>query len=49
MVLPTYLLKDQPGAVYLAWGAATCFSIIQAVVFWRRFVGGKWKHMSVIS
>jgi MATE family multidrug resistance protein len=49
MVLPTYLLKDQPGAVYLAWGAATCFSIIQAVVFWRRFVGGKWKQMSVIS
>jgi MATE family multidrug resistance protein len=49
MVLPTYLLKDQPGAVYLAWGAATCFSIIQATVFWRRFVGGKWKQMSVIS
>jgi MATE family multidrug resistance protein len=49
MVLPTYLLKDKPGAVYLAWGAATCFSIIQATVFWRRFVGGKWKQMSVIS
>lgn len=49
MVLPTYLLKDQHGAVYLAWAAATCFSIIQAAVFWRRFVGGKWKQMSVIS
>lgn len=49
MVLPTYLLKDQHGAVFLAWGAATVFSLTQATVFWRRFVGGKWKQMSVIS
>ncbi|HMV36576.1 MAG TPA: MATE family efflux transporter [Turneriella sp.] len=49
MVLPTYLLKDQPGAVYLAWGAGTVFSLTQATIFWRRFVGGKWKRMSVIG
>lgn len=49
MVLPTYLLKDQPGAVYWAWAAGTVFSITQATVFWRRFVGGKWKQMSVIA
>lgn len=49
MVLPTYLLKDQPGAVFLAWGAATVFSLVQAAIFWRRFVGGKWKAMSVIG
>lgn len=49
MVLPTYLLKDRPGAVFLAWGAATIFSLVQASIFWRRFVGGKWKAMSVIG
>jgi MATE family multidrug resistance protein len=49
MVLPTYLLSDQPGGVYWAWGAATVYSLVQATIFWRRFVGGKWKQMSVIS
>lgn len=49
MVLPTYLLQEQPGAVFLAWGAATTYSFIQVSIFWRRFVGGKWKQMSVIS
>lgn len=49
MVLPAYLFQDRPGAVYWAWGAATVFSIVQASVFWRRFVGGKWKQMSVIN
>ncbi len=49
MVLPAYLFRHEQGAVYWAWGAATVFSIVQASVFWRRFVGGKWKHMSVIG
>jgi len=49
MVLPTFLLKDQPGAVYWAWGAATIYGMIQAAIFWRRFVGCKWKSMSVIN
>lgn len=48
MVFPTWYFKDYSGAVYFAWGAASVFSISQAVVFWRRFVGGKWKQMSVI-
>jgi MATE family multidrug resistance protein len=49
MVAPTFYLKDLEGGVYYAWGAATVFSIVQASVFWRRFVGGKWKQMSVIG
>lgn len=49
MVLPTLLVKDWPGAVFWAWGAATIYVIVQAGVFWRRFVGGKWKSMSVIA
>jgi MATE family multidrug resistance protein len=49
MVLPTILLKDQPGAVYWAWGAASVYIILQAFVFLHRFIGGKWKSMSVIS
>jgi MATE family multidrug resistance protein len=48
MVIPTWLIRDWPDAVYWAWGAATVFIICQALVFWRRFVGGKWKSMSVI-
>ena len=49
MVLPTFLLSAEPGAVYWSWGAATVFSLVQASVFWRRFMGGKWKQMSVIN
>lgn len=48
MVLPTVIVKDWDGAVYWAWGAASLFIIIQALVFWRRFMTGKWKNMSVI-
>ncbi len=48
MVLPTWILKDAEGAVYWAWGAASLYGITQALIFWRRFVGGKWKTMSVI-
>lgn len=49
MVLPTWLFRDFEGAVYWAWGAASLFGITQALVFWRRFVGGRWKQMSVIN
>ncbi|MCS6972344.1 MAG: MATE family efflux transporter [Leptospiraceae bacterium] len=48
MVLPTWLVQDHPHAVFWAWGAATAYSFVQAFIFWRRFVGGKWKKMSVI-
>lgn len=49
MVLPAYLFREQPGAVYWAWGAGTVYSMVQALIFWRRFSGGKWKKMSVIN
>jgi MATE family multidrug resistance protein len=49
MVLPTWLMKDWEGALYWAWGAASLYSIVQAMVFWRRFEGGKWKKMRVIE
>jgi MATE family multidrug resistance protein len=49
MVFPTWLFKDFNGAIYWAWGAASVYIICQAFVFWNRFVGGKWKAMSVIN
>ena len=49
MVLPTWLWRDWPGAVYWAWGAASVYIILQALVFLVRFRGGKWKQMSVIG
>lgn len=48
MVLPTWWMKDWHNAVYFGWGATSIFVMVQALVFWRRFVGGKWKSMSVI-
>lgn len=48
MIAPTIIARDWPGAVYWAWGAASVFSMVQAFIFLRRFVGGKWKLMSVI-
>ena len=48
MVVPTYLMKDWNGAVYLIVGASL-FIISQSFVFWRRFVGAKWKQMSVTA
>lgn len=49
MVLPTSFIVDQPYALYWAWFFASLFIVTQALVFWRRFVGGKWKQMSVIG
>jgi len=48
MVLPTWLMRDWNGAVYWAWGSASLFAMVQALVFLRRFMGGKWQSMSVI-
>jgi multidrug resistance protein, MATE family len=48
MVLPTWLMKDWNGAVYWAWGAASCYIVLQSFVFRRRFCRGLWKSMSVI-
>ncbi|MBV6493875.1 MAG: Multidrug resistance protein MdtK [Turneriella sp.] len=49
MVIPSFFLINLKGGLYWSWGAAAVFSITQAVIFWRRFVGGKWKNMSVIG
>ena len=49
MVLPTILMREWEGAVFWAWGAASVFGITQALVFCHRFLGGKWKSMSVIG
>ncbi|MDZ4082978.1 MAG: hypothetical protein U1E10_08585 [Bdellovibrionales bacterium] len=48
MVLPTWIFRNHLGAVYWSWAAASIYIILLALVFWRRFVGGKWKSMSVI-
>lgn len=49
MVFPTWLASDRPDGVYLAWAAASIFIACQAGVFFWRFLGGKWKTMSVIN
>ncbi|MCB0327216.1 MAG: MATE family efflux transporter [Bdellovibrionales bacterium] len=49
MVIPTFLIRGQQGAVYWSWGFASLFVITQALIFYGRFLGGKWKHMSVIQ
>ncbi len=48
MIFPTWLMTKNVGAVYWAWGAASLYVIIQASIFIWRFLGGKWKSMSVI-
>jgi len=49
MIFPTWLFKDHADAIYWAWGACSLFISTQALVYWRRFVGGLWKSMRVIS
>ncbi len=49
MVFPAYYVQDWGGAVYWAWAGASVFMIVQAIVFFLRFLGGKWKKMSVID
>lgn len=49
MVLPTWLVRNQEGGIYWAWAAASIFGITQSMIFLRRFIGGKWKSMSVIN
>lgn len=49
MVLPTWVLRDESGAIFYAWGAASVYAMVQAMVFFFRFKQGKWKGMRVIS
>lgn len=48
MIAPTIYFHDHKQGVYLAWAAASVFITFQAMVFFKRFLGGKWKSMSVI-
>jgi multidrug resistance protein, MATE family len=49
MVLPTYLIMDNPQAVYYGWGFATIYIMLTALTILYRFRSGKWMKMSVIS
>ena len=48
MVLPSCWVSEWETGVYWAWGAASLFIIVQALVFVWRFIQGRWKSMSVI-
>ena len=48
MVIPTILFSETVGAIYWAWGFASVYIFVLAIIFWLRFKGGKWKSMSVI-
>ena len=48
MVFPTWIMRDWNGAVYWAWSSASIYAMVQAIIFFRRFMGGKWQSMSVI-
>lgn len=48
MVLPTWIFRHVDSAIYWAWGFASVFSVTQALIFFKRFLGGKWQTMSVI-
>lgn len=47
-VLPAYLMKDLPNAVFLSWGSVAVYAFIITGILLLRFRGGKWKKMSVI-
>ena len=48
MVIPSWFLRNETGALYWAWGAASIYVVTQSLIYWRRFAGSRWKHMSVI-
>lgn len=48
MVLPTWIFRHGDSAIYWAWGFASMFSVTQALIFFRRFLAGKWQTLSVI-
>jgi len=48
MVFPTWIVREWDGALYWAWGNASIYAMLQAVIFLCRFQSGKWLTMSVI-
>ena len=49
MVIPTYLVWQWGYGVEPAWGAATVYLAVTAGVYVVRFLGGKWRTMTVIE
>lgn len=49
MILPTYLMRDTPNAIYWGWTAASFYAFCTTAAIFFRFKGGKWKSMSVIE
>ena len=49
MVLPTWAAWRFGWGIYWAWGFASAYIILLAVVFFFRFLQGKWKSMRVIE
>jgi MATE family multidrug resistance protein len=53
MVLPDYFIihyRWGPGdGLYLAWTFTSAYVCILAIIFWLRFLQGKWKTMRVIE
>jgi MATE family multidrug resistance protein len=49
MVVPTYLVWKFGYGVEPAWAAATVYLAVTAGVYVWRFLGGKWRTMTVIE
>jgi MATE family multidrug resistance protein len=49
MVLPTWAALEYSWGLLAAWSFASTYVIVQALLFWLRFVGGKWRSMRVIE
>lgn len=50
LTIPIYLaLVVFEYGLYVAWGVITIYIALLGVVFWLRFLGGKWKEMRVIE
>jgi len=50
LIIPTYIAVDIfHSDLFIPWTFCALFIISMGLTFWRRFVGGKWKNMSVIE
>ncbi len=49
MVIPAWIICHYNWSMYWAWGFLSCYIALQALIYYIRFRGGKWKHMRVIE
>ena len=49
MVIPTFVIVQNGGNIYWAWGFATAYIVAMAGCFALRFRSGRWKSMRVIE